>query len=257
MAYDDAFGIIGKWHVPSIGAVPLSSLGAGVCVHPAGIVLTALHTIENFIATYTIVSPQEADELGRRGREIPAEDHEKPRFVFLNTLVSGGGVVRGTGLREVQVFSIHHVEGGLKSDIAAVAIGPTKLYSPLPYLRPSPTQPVVGENVFFLGHHQPRGTPKDAYGYSAGLTVNYSQGRVEAIIPDRLLVSGEGAKGMSGGPVVDVDSRLVGIISELWPAALSEARIGINLPLIAAVPVALGLSSIARVAAHEGIAPLL
>lgn len=243
--------------MPSPDTVPLSSLGAGVCVHPAGIILTALHTIENFIAAYTIVSPQEADSLGRRGQDIPAEDHEKPRFVFLNTLVSGGGVIRRSGLRQVQVFSIHHVEGGLKSDIAAAAIGPTEEYSPLPYLRLSHVPPVVGQDVFFLGHHQPKGTPKDTHGYPAGYAVSYSQGRVEAITPDRILFSGDGEKGMSGGPVVNMNSRLVGIISELWPAARSEAILGINQPLIAAVPVAFGLSSIARVAAHEGIAPLL
>jgi hypothetical protein len=251
--YDEAFGVIAKWHIPAAGAVPLSSLGAGVCVNARGLVLTALHTLQNFITNYSHLTPTEANEIARRGGIIPAQDHERPRFMFLHTLRGRGGVLRGEGYRQTPVFYIHRVEGDRATDIAALALSPTVDYEPLPYLALANTRPVVGDELFFLGHYHPAGTPRDVLGYMAGLAVSYDSGRVRAVLPDRLLLSTSIAKGMSGGPVVDSRSRLVAIVTERWPATLSQRRIGIAEDLAVASLVTSTTSSLVTVADREGI----
>jgi hypothetical protein len=153
----------------------------------------------------------------------------------------------------VHVFGIHHVHGDKKYDVAAMAISPTEEYRPLPALSLARMPACEGQEVYFLGHHHPKGTLADPAGYPAGMAVSYSKGKVARVLPDRILFSGDTVKGMSGGPVVDSESRLLGVITEIWPAALAAQRLGLATQLTSAVPIEKAMPSLLRVAHHEDL----
>ncbi len=92
------------------------------------------------------------------------------------------------------------------SDIAILKVNLDDPNGIMPYVRMRETYPQLGESVFVIGH--PLGM---CYSISLGVVSNMHQN----ILPwglDLIVTDAEVTRGNSGGPLLDMDGRLLGII---------------------------------------------
>jgi hypothetical protein len=230
----DAFGLVCQKILPANGAVPFVTHGAAACVHPNGVFVTAAHVIANLVRNYSPFSLQEAAQLARVHGTVPVEDHERPYLLLPWAPRRRGSAEELKSGFLGHAIAVHRCHGDVATDAAAICVSPGEDFRPFPFLRPRIQPANVGARVRYLGHtHQyPFAPIRDDLGYPAAFAIYYGEANVLALTKGGFLLDAEVKLGMSGGPVVHYSSgELMGVITELWPAAFAQQTVGINRPL--------------------------
>jgi hypothetical protein len=217
----DAVAILGRANPEGLGVSPFSPSASGICIHPAGFVATAFHTLQNFQATW---SPFEIPSAP--GTELmidDAERHERPFFAFPTR-----AIWEGFSEWEADVIPMRYANGNPERDVAVVKLGDPRERGVLPFVSIASEVPRVGETVSFAGLYQAAERRVDAHGYLSGVQLIQKAVEVIDVRPEGFIIDYEVRGGMSGSGVCNSRGALVGVISERWEPLRSARLLGIN-----------------------------
>jgi hypothetical protein len=228
----EALVILGRNNLEKEGRSPFSAVASAFCVDADGVVATCWHNLANLLQHYSLV------ELPKRGAPPASlgalENHEAPWFAFFSGVGPPG---------ELVMFPMLSGTGNVDEDIALVELGSPRRPGILPAVEISSLRANVGEFLHLIGHFQPPGTPQDPDGQTGGLAITHQGGRVIGVSDLGFAFDYVVPQGMSGSPVFRPDTgAVVGMVTETWPAGLTESRFGAKVATTWAVHISRVLS---------------